>query len=174
MSDATETWCARVRTRCRESRLLVISGKFGLGKTCCLRAARSYVNAIYMDVWPALWPKPISTASIEWPQFIYEVTENGNREHWEDVIHSDVVFIDDLGAEEDRYRSGAPVRVLGDLLGQLENAYVFLTTNIRPDAWVERWDGRVNDRLFRRNAALCNLYDPAYAAQSYAQWQLHQ
>lgn len=172
MADATEAWCARVRRNDRASLFMVVSGTFGCGKSHCLSAAARYVRAIYMDVWPTLWPKPIAVASIEFPRFVHEIVVNDNREHYEDVCEADAVFIDDIGAEEDRFRSGAPARVLGDLLGALERKFVFIATNIEPNSWRTRWDGRVEDRLLRRNSTVCNLWSSETPAESYAKWQL--
>lgn len=172
MADRVEAWCGRVKANDRSSLSLVISGVFGCGKTQALRAARRYVRAIYMDVWPGKWPKPINLAFIEFPKFVHEIVVNDNQEHYEDVCSADVVFIDDIGAEEDRFRAGAPTRVLGDLLGALEKRFTFITTNIAPDGWEKRWDGRVEDRLLRRNSVVCDLWRPEYATESFAKWQL--
>ena len=170
MADCLQTWCAAVRRRDLAKPLLVITGEFGCGKSHALRAAHRYVKAIYCDVWPEFWKEPISLATVEFPRFVREVAENANVEHFDDVAGASVAFIDDIGAEEDRFRSGSPARVLGDLLGAREKKFTLLTTNIAPDGWRERWDGRVEDRLWRRSV-VCDLYEPARRATSYALWQ---
>ena len=101
-----------------------------------------------------------------------EVLENKNREHYEDTIRSDVVFIDDAGAEEDRFKSGAATRLFGDLLGDLEGKFVFITMNIPPDQWAEKWDGRVEDRLMRKSPVVVDGFAPETICISYAQYQL--
>lgn len=176
MADCVENWCLAVRLNDRTSPLLVIAGTFGCGKSETLRRAAEYVRAIYMQVWrpERTWPAPIDVAGIAFPRFVWEIEKNENLEHYDDVAKSDVVFIDDIGAEEDQYRSGAGTRILGDLLGALEKKFVLIATNIEPDGWAKRWDGRVEDRLLRRHAVTCNLYLPEYAAESYAQWQLRE
>ncbi len=174
MADCVENWCRRVQANDRSSLSLVLAGVFGCGKTKALRDAYRYVHAIYMDVWPSKWPKPINIIRIDFPAFVHEVAINDNQGHYEDVRAGDVVFIDDIGAEEDRFRSGAPARLLGDLLGALESKFTFITTNIEPAGWRDRWDGRVEDRLIRRNAVICNLWLPEYASESFAYHTLRQ
>jgi DNA replication protein DnaC len=124
------------------------------------------MQAIYMDVWPEFWTHPLIVQSIEFPRFVRDV-EAGNQDWFDDVCNADIVFIDDIGAEEDRFRSGTPTRILGDLLGALEPKFTFITTNIAPAKWSERWDGRVEDRLLRRNATVCNLWEPEHKTQSF-------
>lgn len=175
MADCVENWCGKVRRNDRTSPLLVIAGTFGCGKSQVLRLAAAYVQAIYLDVWPEFWKDHgINLTSIHFPRFVWEIEKNENLEHYDDVAKADVVFIDDIGAEEDQYRSGAAARILGDLLGALEKKFALIATNIEPSGWEKRWDGRVEDRLIRRNAVTCNLYLPEHSAESYAQWQLRE
>jgi DNA replication protein DnaC len=151
--------------------MICLAGIFGCGKTDILRGAFRYVNAIYMQVYPDKWPHPISTSFVRWAPFVREVA-NDNREHFDDVVKSDVIFVDDIGAEDDEFKSGKPTRILGDFLDSTENKYVFITTNIAPDGWRARWDGRIEDRLLRRNSVLVNGYDPELRCISYAQYLL--
>lgn len=171
MASEVERWCWRVREHEKNAKLICLAGIFGCGKTDVLRGAARYVNAIYMQGFPGKWPHPISTSFVRWAPFVREVS-NDNREHFEDVVKSDVIFVDDIGSEDDPFKSGAPTRILGDFLDSTENKYVFITTNIAPDGWRTRWDGRIEDRLLRRNAVIVNGYDPELACISYAQYQL--
>lgn len=172
MSDATEAWCNRVRTNDRNSPLLILSGIFGCGKSHCLHAAHRYIGKIYMDVWPGAWNHGINYTCIDFPRFAWEIETNENLEHYDDVVAADVVFIDDIGAEEDRFKSDSATRILGDLLGALEKKFVMIATNIAPSGWKARWDGRVEDRLLRRNSVVVNLWDTKHATVSYAKHQL--
>lgn len=81
------------------------------------------------------------------------------------------MFLDDIGSEEDRFKSGAPSRILGDVLGRIhdEKKFAFITTNIPPGEWKARWDARVYDRLLRMNPIAPNVWQ---AGESYAVWKM--
>lgn len=176
MADAVEKWCKGIYKRNKEGRSLMITGTFGCGKTECLRAARGYVKDIAVAVYPDFWPKPIIFCDVNWSDFIRGQVEDDNREQMEDLISADVIFIDDLGSEEDRFKSGAPTRILGDVLGKIENKFIFITSNISPEngGWLKRWDGRVQDRLLRSGMNVVNLWRPELKVESYAVWKLKQ
>ena len=110
--------------------------------------------------------------SVQWAKLVKELTEKDNPEFGDDVLAADVVLFDDIGSEEDRYRTGAPTRILGDILDDLhrKKRFVFITTNIAPEGWKERWDGRVEDRLLRLDAEIIDLW--ACGTESYASWKM--
>lgn len=172
MANRVEVWCKNFARHGRDGRSIVLSGQFGCGKTHSFSAARRYVRDVRMEIWPSPkpWAHPPSFYSCNWSDFVRELVEFNNVEMREDLLGSDVVFMDDIGSEEDRFKSGAPTRLLGDILGRLhdERRYVFITTNIAPSAWQERWDGRVEDRLLRMNADIVDLS----GCESYAVWRL--
>jgi hypothetical protein len=175
MATEAEHWCSRVRNNAsRVARLIVLAGPFGCGKTEILKGARGYIKDIYMRVDDCAWKKSITIASIVWPEFIADYISQKNNERMEDIITSDVVFIDDVGAESDRFRSGEPTQILGEMLGALDKKFVFITTNIEPAGWKLRWDGRVEDRLLRNGAVVVDGYDPELRAMSYQKWRLTQ
>lgn len=171
MAQATQDWCYRVYRRDIESRMIVLTGPFGFGKTECLNAAKTYVRDVRQAIWPVPWPRPLTLESINFGDFIREQVKNGNREQWEDVTSADVLTIDDIGSESDEFKGGATTRILGDLLGCMEKRFVFITTNIAINGWADRWDGRVQDRLLRSNSTVINLWKPELQAQSYAVWK---
>ncbi len=172
MVDACERWCRNVAANNHGGRCIILAGLFGCGKTHALDASARYVRDVRMAVWPEPWPRPLQFESVQWAKLVREVTENDNRDYADDVLAADVVFLDDIGSEEDRYKSGAPTRILGDFLGEMHRhrKFVFITTNIAPEGWAARWDGRVNDRLLRMDAEIVNLFD--LKAQSYAAWRV--
>ena len=150
--------------------MLILSGPFGCGKTRCLSAARRYVRDVRMSIWPEPWPHPPQYHSVNWADLVREVTELDNPEAKTDLVESDVMFVDDIGTEEDRFKTGAATRVLGDVLGRIhdELKFALITTNIAPDGWKARWDGRVEDRLLRMLADMPQLWDGG--GISYAEW----
>lgn len=152
----------------------MLSGPFGCGKTHALGASARYVRDVRMAIWPTPWPKPLQFMSVNWAYVIREIADSDNQEYGDDLLAADVIFIDDIGSEEDRFKSGAATRILGDFLGQMhrERKFIFITTNIAPWGWKERWDGRVEDRLLRIDAAIVNLWD--CNAESYSSWKVKQ
>lgn len=168
MVDACERWCRNVARNGLESRSIVLCGDFGCGKTECLAASARYVRDVRMAIWPEPWPMPLTVMSVSWAQVVRELTERDNPEFMDDLREANVLLLDDVGSEEDRYRSGSPTRILGDLLDDLHRKirFVFITTNIAPEGWRERWDGRVEDRLLRLDAEIMNLWE--CGVESYA------
>ena len=173
MVDACEFWCRNVAANGAELRGLVLAGPFGCGKTHALNASARYVRDVRLaeGVWPGAWPHPLTVARVDWATLVREVADNDNREFMDDLIAADVCLLDDVGSEEDRFKSGAPVRILGDVLGALHDKrrFMLLTTNIGSDGWGARWDKRVEDRLNRMDAEIVDLCGDG--AQSYATWR---
>lgn len=167
MADEVERWCKDVYWNRRDHRSLVIAGPFGCGKTTVLRKASAFVRMVYMDRLYHEWKRPISLIELEFAKLCADLEAQRNRDFADDVRAADVVFIDDIGAEEDRFKSGAATRVLGDLLGDLETKFTLITTNVdrRQNGWRLRWDPRVEDRLLRRGSVTCNLW--ALGARSF-------
>lgn len=154
----------------------MLTGPFGCGKTEMLRAAKTYVRDITYAAWPEHWSKPLVMTYVNWGDFIRGQVDDNNREQLEDLVSSDVIFIDDLGSEDDRFRSGSPTRILGDTLGKIENRFIFMTSNIDPtdSGWRKRWDGRVEDRLLRSGMNVVNLWKPELGVESYQVWKARQ
>lgn len=178
MADAVENWCLNLSCYGNDGRTIIISGPFGCGKTRCLRAARRYVQDIRMEVWPQYWKAPARSESANWGTFSTMVEDDAiaGRDMLGDLLSGDVIFLDDIGAEQDRFKSGFPTRLLGDTLGSLEKRFVFITTNVSPmnDGWKKRWDPRVEDRLLRSNPIIVDLWQPALGVESFSVWKLKQ
>jgi DNA replication protein DnaC len=68
---------------------------------------------------------------------------------WKYANESDVAFIDDIGAEGDRYKNNVGTELLRRLLEERRDRYTMITTNVPADMWATRWDARVADRLLR-------------------------
>lgn len=143
-----------------------MAGPYGCGKTMTLKACYRWVQRVRFELWPRFWPRPPETFSCNWAEFVHDVSEKGADGRLEDLHKADIVFLDDIGAEEDRFRSGAPARILGDVLGRLhDNKKRFLvTTNVAVENWRTHWGGRVEDRLIRADAMVMDLKSVSYAA----------
>lgn len=127
---------------------VVLSGKSGCGKSRVARRAIRIVRETAIDAWAnGIWPKPPVTAFADWPK----IAEIQDPEDYEgaarDLREADVVVLDDLGAETDKFKSGEHASRLRRLLSDLEGKAVFITTNLKPSEWAQKWDGRVESRL---------------------------
>lgn len=174
MADEVAAWCRRVSLNTRNSgRLLVLSGAFGCGKTVMLQAAVGYLQDIRMiklgDTWKS---RPMQIMTVMWPDFLHRVLELKSEDAMQELKDADVIFLDDIGAETDRFKSGEPARVLGDVLSFVDAKFVFITMNVPPDQWATVWDGRVEDRLLRNGSVIVNGYDPETLTTSYAQHRI--
>lgn len=84
----------------------------------------------------------------------------------DDAFENDLVILDDIGAETDQYKSGIPNDKLCQILSRREKRFTVVTTNIAPQNWMERFDGRINDRLCRNSVILDISGVPSYAITS--------
>lgn len=169
MADQVEKWCRNFAANGRTGRVIILAGPYGCGKTKCLNAASTYVRDVRMAIWPEPWGHPAQFMKVNWSDFSNEATEGKNREIVEDLLACDVVLLDDIGAEEDRFKSGSDTRLLGDVLGKVhdQRKFAFITTNFGPGGWRDRWDGRVQDRLLRMDSTIVDMTE----AKSYAVWR---
>lgn len=80
----------------------------------------------------------------------------------DDMLDATVLILDDIGAEHDPTR--AAVEKLYLILEHRENRHTWVTTNIPPGGWEQRFDRRIADRLFRNSVhvdmAKCPSYSP--------------
>ena len=79
----------------------------------------------------------------------------------QDTISADVLFLDDIGAETEKYKTGESVDALCQVLSRREDKWTMITTNIDPMNWSQRFDVRVADRLNRHSAIIamkCGSY----------------
>ena len=83
----------------------------------------------------------------------------------EEAINAGLLIIDDVGAEHDPSRNGTDK--LCQVLSRREKRFTLLTTNIKPEAWAERFDVRIADRLLR-NSVVLNLACESYALREEA------
>jgi DNA replication protein DnaC len=65
----------------------------------------------------------------------------------DDLGRCQLIVLDDLGAETDRFRSGTPAARLRRLLEQSQNKWLIATTNTPKAEWPNVFDNRVASRL---------------------------
>lgn len=96
-----------------------------------------------------------------WPA----VVDGFKQSRWEvieDMIPSQLLVLDDLGAEHDPSKIGTEKLYL--ILERREHCWTVITTNVSPDSWELKFERRVSSR-FLRNARHISLADvPDYNA----------
>jgi len=136
---------------------VVLSGKSGCGKSRVARRACRIVRETAIEAWSAgFWAKPPTVAWCDWSK----MAEIRDTEEYEgaatDVSEADVVFMDDIGAEVDKYKSGEVTSRMRRLLSALDGKAVMVTTNLKPSEWTEKWDPRVESRMLAAKHLDCS------------------
>lgn len=159
MARLIQEWATRFSRRDRVGTTIVLYGPSGIGKTMAMSFVRQWAAGVANKLlFSGKWPRVPSIEYLYWPRKCHqwESTREPTRE-LEDILSADVLFIDDIGAESDRYKSGQSTVMLGDIIGARERKYNFITTNIRREDWESRFEMRLADRLTRNEAVHVDL-----------------
>lgn len=143
-------------------RLLVLGGRNGTGKTHVARALHRYFSALALEAMTrGHWPchEVPHSAFCEWAE-LAECEPGKSVPAWDSAIAADLLVLDDVGADVDRFKSGLPVANLARMLNARERRWTIITLNHPPGAWVDRFDKRVSDRL-HRHAAIIEVKEAA-------------
>lgn len=154
LADEAEAFAGRWFKNDTRKSLLVIVGKFGTGKTHTAKSIFKFCSLASMAAFETKkWGEhkfPICTF-LSWPEVANELAEK-QFGAIDDAIEHELVILDDIGAEND------PWKVCSDRLCQVlskrERKFSVVTTNVSPENWTERFDGRINDRLLRNSVVV--------------------
>lgn len=165
MADEVQRFAFRFYKNEQGPKLLVLVGDTGRGKTHCAKRLSAWAGHVAISAWEAgKWRRPPTIAFHEWSTIAAK-----DQQEWFDWIQvnseEDLLIIDDIGTETDRFKSREPVERLRLLLSRRESKWTVITTNISPDEWRNTWDARVEDRLLR-GSIVVNLE----GVKSYAVW----
>lgn len=129
---------------------LVIHGGTGTGKSSLSKAAHDFFNAHAVDLWyEGLWscggktPEAIMVDSTA----MASMDDKPFDSYLSDIIQCQLVVLDDLGSETDRFRSGTPAARLRILLEKVQSKWLIATTNTPKAQWPTVFDARVASRL---------------------------
>lgn len=159
MTKAIEKWSGRWYRRKLEATTLVLFGPSGTGKTLStMRAYEWAKRASFSSFDQGFWASPFQPIFIRWASWWHQVERSRDTsDAIEDITRIPVLFIDDIGAEADRFKSKESTALLADILALRERKFTLITTNIHKDQWGEHWDTRVDERLSRNHAVHVDL-----------------
>ena len=164
-ASTAESYCGRWFRNYAKDSLLVLVGGFGCGKTHIAKriewfCAQAAFKALASGHWGS--ESVPSVFYISWPE---EVSAFNEKKYgiMEDAFGADLLVLDDVGAESDPFKTRVGIDRLCQILSRREKRFTVLTTNVAVSNWVERFDGRINDRLFRNSIIMDLSRVPSYA-----------
>jgi DNA replication protein DnaC len=144
-----EAWIKAAAMNRRENGTwMVISGPPGVGKSHALKAAVTFLANHSVGVYGEFWQRPPSVVWAAWSRII-ELDEDEWTDWLYDLRRAQMVILDDVGSEVDRFKSGAPAERLRVALETCENRFLLVSTNIQSAQWASNFDERVKSRLHR-------------------------
>lgn len=154
----TERWikAAATNERGTKTRWMLFSGRSGTGKTHATKAAHKFLRGAAMALWPRWYPGPPAMRYVIWSKAV--ALERYGWEDLEDEIRAcAMVFVDDVGSEIDRFRTGEPAERLRLFLDKCQGKWLLMSTNVARHDFAKTFDSRVQSRL--EMAACLDLSD---------------
>lgn len=154
-ANAIEIWKTQFAHRDKSAkRHLMIAGQVGTGKSHMADRMHFWSRRIAIFAWEKhWWPHPPQIEIAEWAKVTFLPFDEWKK--WIDGLHNtDILFLEDVGAEVDRFKSGEPTERFREVLNDFKDKWLFITTNVMPEQWVTRWDERVQDRLLRNSKVI--------------------
>lgn len=159
IADEVEAWARRFYRGNRVSATLILSGDSGTGKTLISNRLRAWVERMAIEcAMSGGWSRSPSTEWVDWVDWWERYQDGRPCRDLSDIISADCLFLDDVGAESDRYKSGQNTAILCQILGKREKKYTVITTNVPKQKWGEKFDTRVADRLKRNGAVYMSFW----------------
>lgn len=151
MAEDTMLWLCRLTANQKEARRInVVCGPNGIGKTHMLKACYKFVRAHSVDLWANhLWSKPPRTSYFAWTTISKAEDRESFASIMDEIQSSHAIFIDDIGADVDRFKSGMPNQQLTETLNAVDNRWLMITTNIPKPSWETMFGPRNADRLYK-------------------------
>lgn len=130
---------------------LAIGGPPGVGKTHVAQKVYAWLACYAIDLWQSgKWHKVPRVAKWDWPRIV----EDDSGEIWEEALNgingmvaSDIVVLDDVGAEVDRFKSEMNKGRLRSAMNACEGKWLLMNTNIEKADWETQFGVRGADRL---------------------------
>ncbi len=163
MADAAQRFAQDFASNVKGYRLLYISGVSGAGKTHCAEALFKWASRIAIDLMMRQKLDKVPRIELfEWAEIVNVDAEQFLR--WiDDRRETQLLFLEDVGAEVDRFKTGEPTERFREVLNAFKHKSMVLTSNIHPDNWKSRWDTRIADRLLRNSTLVTLRQTKSYA-----------
>lgn len=162
LADQAEKFCGRWAKNTPTKSLLVIVGEVRTGKS---HVAKKIFRFCHTAAFTAFESQRWGTRAIPsslfllWPEVVSALSEK-NRSVMEDAFATDLLVLDDVGADNDPWKIGGDA--LCQIMSRREDKFTVITTNIQTAQWMERFDQRVGDRLLRNSVVVDLSKVPPY------------
>lgn len=167
MADGVHVWCRRFFSDDKIfPKIFILSGPVGTGKSHIANRVHRWVRAVRFAAWrPKGWVRPPTIEFYEWAQIV-TLKEEEFRMWLKLMDETDLMFLEDVGAEVDRFKTSEPTERFRQVLNDFRSKWLFVTTNVYPEQWGDRWDIRVQDRLMRGATSVTLRKTPRFTTVS--------
>lgn len=144
---------------------MVVSGPFGTGKSTVSRRLARALSCMAVDASLGGWGGTVPSV---WRGAWASISSHDKNAEFEDSITdlktAHIVFLDDVGAEVDRFKQGETTARLCRVLDICQGKWLFITTNLDKPLIAAKYDHRVLDRM--NMAHWCDLAGmPSYRSK---------
>ena len=127
---------------------LAICGSPGTGKSHVGKRVVAFLESYSIDLWREKhWPRPPKAVLVDWARLCERDKPESFDDALYDIANADVVVLDDVGSESDRFKSQQNVSRLRRALEVCEHKWLMVNANFRKVEWPEKLDARVADRM---------------------------
>lgn len=99
-----------------------------------------------VDLWPRWYPTPTSARMAVWSRVVSQ-GPLGWQDFEDEVKAARFVFLDDIGSEADKFRTGEPAERLRTILDLCATKWLMISTNMTRETFGRAFDSRVQSRL---------------------------